>query len=203
MMSKKKTVEKEKIEETPVDATESVENSDAVVKEAEASVSDEAAVESEEKNDESVLKDRMLRLQADFDNFRKRTARERSEWQAYATEQLIQDLLPVVDHYEMGLSTAEKQGVDKAVIDGLKLVYDQLIGVFKKQGVVPLSAEPGAPFNPHEHEAISHIPSEEHPADVIIAETRRGYKQGDKLIRPLQVVVSSGPGAAEESESAE
>jgi molecular chaperone GrpE len=146
-----------------------------------------------------VLKDRLLRLQADFDNFRKRSARERSEWQAFANEQLIKDILPVVDHFELGLANAGKNNTPAAVLDGLKLVYEQLMGFLKKQGVAVLSATPGTKFDPHLHEAISHLPSEDQPADVIIAETRRGYKLGDKMIRPLQVVVSSGPVANEKT----
>lgn len=142
----------------------------------------------------SQLKDRLLRLQADFDNFRKRSARERAEWQVFALEQVMQDLLPVVDHYELGLATAEKNQTPAAVLDGLKLVYDQLLGVLKKNGVTQVRAKPGEAFDPHRQEAISHLASEEHPADVIIAETRRGYLLGEKMIRPLQVVVSSGPG---------
>ena len=139
-------------------------------------------------------RDRLLRLQADFDNFRKRSARERAEWQVFAVEQIIRDLLPVVDHYELGLATAVKNQTAPAVLDGLKLVYDQLLGVLKKNGVAQVQAHPGELFDPHKQEAISHIPSEEHAADVIIAETRRGYMLGEKMIRPLQVVVSSGPG---------
>jgi molecular chaperone GrpE len=148
-------------------------------------------------NEMDLIKDRLLRLQADFDNFRKRAARERAEWQAFANEQLIKEILPVVDHFELGLANAEKNKTPAAVLDGFKLVYEQLIGFLKKQGVSPLSAPPGTPFDPHQHEAISHLPSEEHPADIVIAETRRGYKQGDKMIRPLQVVVSSGPASGE------
>lgn len=150
-------------------------------------------------SDESViLKDRLLRLQADFDNFRKRSARERAEWQVFALEQFVQDLLPVVDHYELGLETAKKEQTSGPVLEGLKLVYDQLLGVLKKNGVTQVKAEPGTPFDPHKQEAISHIPSEEHPADVVIAETRRGYLLGEKMIRPLQVVVSSGGAQSEE-----
>lgn len=156
---------------------------------------DVAPQEPAKPSEAEVLKDRLLRLQADFDNFRKRTVREKAEWQSFATEQFIRDLLPVVDHFELGLATAAKQA-DSAVLNGLKLVYDQLLGVLKKQGVTPVSVAPGATFNPHEHEAITQLPSEEHEADMVIAETRKGYKLGDKLIRPLQVVVSSGPGAA-------
>lgn len=149
-----------------------------------------------------VLKDRLLRLQADFDNFRKRSVRERAEWQAFAGEQLIRELLPVVDHFELGLAMAEKQQTDPAVLNGLKIVYDQLLGILKKQGVTVLTAQPGSAFDPHLHEAISHLPSDEHPADVVIAETRRGYRLGDKLIRPLQVVVSSGAAAGPEGDEA-
>ncbi|HMP90476.1 MAG TPA: nucleotide exchange factor GrpE [Kiritimatiellia bacterium] len=151
------------------------------------------AAEAPSPSETDLLKERLLRLQADFDNFRKRSVRERAEWQSFATEDLIQDLLPVVDHYELGLATAQKNQTPPAVLDGLKLVYDQLLGVLKKRGVTPIAATPGTVFDPHRHEAISHIASEEHPADVIIAETRRGYMLGEKLMRPLQVVVSSGP----------
>lgn len=147
----------------------------------------------------SMLKDRILRLQADFDNFRRRTAKERSEWQVFALEDLIQEILPVVDHFEMGLATAGKHNTDAAVLDGFRMVYDQMLAVLRKNGVTQLSAEPGAAFDPHQHEAISHIPSEEHGPDVIIAETRKGYRLGEKMIRPLQVVVSSGPAGDAES----
>jgi molecular chaperone GrpE len=148
------------------------------------------------------LRERLLRLQADFDNLRKRQARERAEWFTTATEGLIVDLIPVVDHYELGLATAAGQELPPAVMEGFKLVYDQLMSVLKKQGVTVMTVAPGAAFDPHQHEAISHIPSTEFPADVVISETRRGYKLGDKLIRPLQVVVSSGaPEAAADGEA--
>lgn len=152
--------------------------------------------ESAKPSEADILKDRLLRLQADFDNFRKRAARERAEWQVFALEQFIQELLPVVDHYELGLATAEKQQIEGSVMGGFKLVYDQMMSVLKKQGLTQVSAKPGTAFDPHQQEAISHIASEEHPADVVIAETRRGYKLGEKMIRPLQVVVSSGSGKA-------
>lgn len=160
-----------------------------------ATVKHSAAETASAPSESDLLKERLLRLQADFDNYRKRSARERAEWQAFANEQLIREILPVVDHYELGLANAVKNKTPAAVMDGFKLVYEQLNSFLKKQGVTPLSAAPGTPFDPHLHEAISHLPSDEHPADVVITETRRGYKLGDKMIRPLQVVVSSGPTA--------
>lgn len=139
-----------------------------------------------------VLKDRLLRLQADFENFRKRTLREKNDLYQRANMDLLQELLPALDHFELGLHMAEQHKVEKAVIDGLKLVYDQLLNALMKFGVAPIEAE-GQPFDPTFHEAVTHVPSEEQPADTIIAVTRRGYKLGDSLLRASQVVVSSGP----------
>lgn len=141
---------------------------------------------------EDNLEERLLRLQADFDNFRKRVQRERGEWYQQANEDLMVELLPILDHFELGLHTAEKHHVDPAVIDGFRMVYDQLQQALVRFRLSPIDAE-GQDFDPHVHEAMTHVPSEEHPADTVIAQTRRGYKLGEKLIRPAQVVVSSGP----------
>ena len=138
-----------------------------------------------------TLKDRHLRLQADFDNFRKRTQRERSELQVRATGELVEELLPVLDHFELGLRTASAQQADPAVRDGFQMVFDQLRATLRKFGVQPFDAS--GVFDPHQHEAVTHVPSAEHPADTIVTQTRCGYRLGDKLLRPAQVVVSSGP----------
>ncbi len=142
---------------------------------------------------------RLLRLQADFENFRKRISRERDEWYQNANEELIIALLPVLDHFEMGLHTAEKHRVDQSVIDGFRMVYSQLEQTLSTFRLEPIDAD-GKDFDPHQHEAITYVPSEEHPVDTVIAQTRRGYKLGEKLIRPAQVVVSSG---SSEKDSAE
>lgn len=138
-----------------------------------------------------TLKDRHLRLQADFDNFRKRTQRERIELQVRATEELVVELLPVLDHFEIGLRTASTQEAAAAVRHGFQMVFDQLLASLRKFGVTPFDAS-GA-FDPHLHEAVTHAPSAEHPADTIVTQTRRGYRLGERLLRPAQVVVSSGP----------
>lgn len=144
-----------------------------------------------------TLKDQMLRLQADFDNYRKRSARERQEQAARAAEDLLRDLLPVADHFEMGLKTARAHGADASVVDGFQLVYDQLQAVLRKAGLEPVAAD-GQPFNPEVHEAVSHLPSETVPADGVIEQTRAGYLLGGKLLRAAQVVVSRGPEAGAE-----
>lgn len=152
----------------------------------------EAATQAEEE----ALETRLLRLQADFDNFRKRTARERSDWQRQAAENVLHDLLPVVDHYELGLKTARQHQAEQAVLDGFQMVYEQFLAALRKHQVSPIAAE-GEEFDHNVHEAITTLPSEEHPAGIIMAETRRGYRIGDKLLRASLVVVSSGPAEAE------
>lgn len=149
---------------------------------------------------------RLLRHQADFDNYRKRMVRERQEWAQRAAEDLLTDLLPVLDHYKMGLEMASKHQTDEAVQNGFQLVYDQLLSALKKAGLEPIDAE-GQPFDPHLHEAITHLPSADHDADLVLTQTRRGFRLGSKLLRPSQVVVSSGPpnesGPESEAEEAE
>jgi molecular chaperone GrpE len=137
-----------------------------------------------------TLKDRHLRLQADFDNFRKRTQRERSDVQVRATEELVEALLPVLDHFELGLRNAATQPAAASVREGFQLVYDQLQATLRRFGLMPFEAR--GVFDPHLHEALTHVPSAEHPADTIVTQTRSGYRLGEKLLRPAQVVVSSG-----------
>lgn len=142
---------------------------------------------------EEVLKDRLLRLQADFDNYRKRMDREKKDWIAFASEKLVLELLPVLDHFELGLTDSAKNGVPAAFIEGFQLVYNQLRAALEKSGVQAIDAE-GAAFDPHLHEAITHLPSDDVPEGHVVVQTRRGYQLGDKLLRAAQVVVSSGPG---------
>ena len=153
---------------------------------------DTETIEEEASEEDESLRDQFVRLQADFANFRNRVQRERTELYQRANEDLLLELLPVVDHYEMGLQTAEKHNADPAVLDGFRLVYDQLMKVLDKFNVKPIDAV-GEEFDPHRHEALTHMPSEEYPAGICSAQVRRGYLFGDRLLRPAQVVVSSGP----------
>lgn len=139
----------------------------------------------------AAVQDRLLRLQADFDNYRKRMLREKEAIIARATEDLLGDILPVVDHFELGLKTAADHRADPAVQEGFRMVYDQLLAALKAHGAEPVVPE-GA-FDPHAHEAISHVPSDEVPVDHVVTVFRKGFKVGNHLVRPAQVVVSSGP----------
>jgi molecular chaperone GrpE len=148
--------------------------------------------------DES-LRDQFVRLQADFTNFRNRTQRERIELYQRANEDLLLEILPVLDHYEMGLQTAEQHHADKAVVDGFKLVFDQFQNVLNKFNLKPIEAV-GEVFDPHKHEALTHMPSDEYAAEICSNQVRRGYMFGDKLLRAAQVVVSSGPAEPKENQ---
>ena len=168
-------------EDVPADAP--VENQDAPATEVPSA--------EETPSPEEVLQDRLLRLQADFDNYRKRIDRERKDWAVFANEKLLKDLLPALDNFELGLANGIKANAPEALLEGLRLVQRQLEGALEKSGVVPIDAE-GQPFDPNLHEAITHMPSADIPEGTVLAQTRRGYRMGDKLLRAAQVVVSSG-----------
>lgn len=158
-----------------------------------------AGAESVPKEAEKIdpMLERLMRLQADFENFRKRVARERTEFIQCATENLVSDLLPVLDHFDLALAGAKEHGASPDFVQGIELIYDELIGVLAKHGLSIFRGEQGQPFDPQSHEAVAHVPSEEVPADTVIRTTRKGYRLGPKLLRPAQVIVSSGPPAAD------
>lgn len=153
---------------------------------AETPPSAEAAVQA----DLSALKDRMLRLQADFDNFRKRTSRERVELFQRANEDLMRELLPVLDHFELGMQTAEKQGLDPAVKAGFKMVQDQMTAALTKFGLSPVESV-GLPFDPNVHEAVTQVPAVGQAPHTVLQELRRGYRLGNQLLRASQVVIAA------------
>lgn len=140
---------------------------------------------------DAALTGRLLRLQADFENFRKRTLREREDVYQRANADLMLDLLPVVDHIVLALESARAHDVDEGFTKGFELVGDQLMSALAKYGLKVIDAT-NEPFDPNLHEAISHLPSREVPADTVIEQTRRGYLLGSRLLRAAQVVVSSG-----------
>ena len=141
-----------------------------------------------------ALEDQMLRARADFDNFRKRTLREREEWTQRSIENLVRDLLPVVDSFDIGLDRARADGTPETLLEGFRLTVEQLAQALRKYGLEPVDAVQAA-FDPLLHEAIHHAPSPDVPAGTILMQARKGYKLGARTLRPAQVVVSSGPPA--------
>ena len=142
------------------------------------------------------LNERIVRLPADFDNFRKRAQREKDEARQFANQGLLEKLLPVLDNFEMAL-TAVKDA-DPSVRDGVQMILDQLLGVLKESGVEPVDAM-GQPFDPNLHEALSQEETTEVEEGTAVQQVQRGYKLNDRLVRPARVVVAKAPGAAEEA----
>lgn len=140
--------------------------------------------------------EKYLRLMADFDNFRKRTIRERAELYQRANEDIIEDMLPVLDHLDLAMKSAAEHKVMAGVMDGFRLVAEQMLTAMRKSGLTVLDVAEGTPFDPMQHEAISHLPSENLPENTVITQVRRGYLLGGRILRAAQVVVSSGPKVA-------
>jgi molecular chaperone GrpE len=138
------------------------------------------------------FRDLALRSQADFDNYKKRAAREKEDAVKYANSSLLERLIAIVDNFELGLSAARGEGEKSPVFSGMSMVLKQLTDFLADNGLQPIDAE-GQKFDPNLHEAIAHEPSDEVPENVIIRQTRRGYRLKDRLLRPSSVVVSSGP----------
>ena len=153
----------------------------------------QVTVEEAAKPDQAAeaLENRLLRLQADFDNFRKRVLRERNETYTKANEDLMLEIIPVLDHMDMAIKSGVEHGAPQAFVDGINLVADQLKGVLARFGLEKIDAS-GAAFDPNEHEAISHLPSGKVAENMVMEQTRLGYKLKGRLLRAAQVVVSSG-----------
>ena len=146
----------------------------------------------------AALKDRYARLLADFDNVRKRQIREREDLIKRANEELLGDLLPVVDHLELAL--AKTVDATDPVVVGVKLVYDQFLALLDRYGMKSLDTK-GQPFDPSFHEALSQMSSATVPANMVIDQFRRGWLLAGRLLRPAQVIVSSGAPNQEQAEA--
>jgi molecular chaperone GrpE len=141
------------------------------------------------------LRDRYLRLAAEFDNYKKRSLKERQDLFNYATEALIKDLLPTVDNLSRALGHARQgeEGVDtKALVEGVELTQRSLLQAFEKCGLRLVEAE-GQPFDPQVHEAVRQIPTGEVEPGHVLEVLQVGYLLKDRLLRPALVTVSSRP----------
>lgn len=136
------------------------------------------------------FRDLALRSQADFDNFRKRSAREKEEAVKYANSSLLERLIPIIDSFELGLAAAGNEE-NSPILAGMKMVARQLNDFLAEFGVVPIDAT-GQAFNPNLHEAIAHEKSKQVPEGHVIRQMRKGFKLKDRLLRPANVVVSKG-----------
>jgi len=134
-------------------------------------------------------KDKFLRGLADFDNYRKRVARERAQLTRCANEDLIKRLLDVVDNIERALDAASESEDFDGFKKGMELIYDHLKGILTKEGLCPIVCL-GEPFDPNYHEAVMALEKEGHESDKVVEEVQKGYMLDGRVIRPSKVVVS-------------
>jgi molecular chaperone GrpE len=146
--------------------------------------------------------DRYLRTLADFENFRRRTGREREDWRRQAQEALLREVLPALDNFDRALSAPAAPGADPAFRTGVELIHRDFLAALERLGVRPFVAV-GQPFDPTRHEAVSRVERTDVDDHTVVAEPLRGYLFQERVLRPAQVVVAVHPaGAASGAEGA-
>lgn len=165
---------------------------DAVSPEApgEQTASDEGAQDELSRSQAEIadLNNRLLRTQADFENYRRRTAKEREDLIAYANQRLLISFLPVLDNLDRALSAPKVEG-DEKLRQGVELTARSFREILAKEGVIAIEAV-GTPFDPNLHEAVMTVESDEHEDGTVVAEFQKGYRLADRVIRPSMVQVS-------------
>ncbi|MGH7384041.1 MAG: nucleotide exchange factor GrpE, partial [Candidatus Rokuibacteriota bacterium] len=135
--------------------------------------------------------DRYLRAVAEFDNVRKRSAREREDYTRYANESLLRDVLPVLDNLDRALQAARSEPAT-SLTTGVELIQRELLRILEKFGLTAFSSV-GQPFDPERHEAIARVPSADLPDMTVAGETARGYLLHGRVLRPAMVTVAVAP----------
>ena len=165
---------------------------EARVTQIEAELAGERAAKEAALRERDELYDRWLRLQAEFDNYRKRTRRELEESKAKGAEELVVKLLPVIDNLERALNAAGS-GASSGLLEGVKMIHRQFLSTLEEIGVTPIDAV-GKPFDPNLHEAIAYEESDAYPDGVVMEELARGYALRGRALRPSMVKVARGSG---------
>ena len=143
---------------------------------------------SEEEAKESY--DRFLRVSAEFENYKKRSAREMSEFKKFANESLLKKLLLVVDNMERAINSSKDEGIsNNGLVEGIDMTLKELLKIFKEFGVKQVESL-GKPFDPNFHQAVMQEETDEHPHNTVINELQKGYIINERLLRPAMVVVS-------------
>lgn len=136
------------------------------------------------------LNDKYLRAMAEFENFRKRSIAEKSDWIRLATQKLALEICDVVDNFERAFTNAQPGDLENPFIQGILLIEKQLVKALEKEGVKKIEAL-GKEFDPEYHDALAHIPSD-YDENIVAAIIQNGYTMHDKVVRPVRVAVSNG-----------
>jgi molecular chaperone GrpE len=138
--------------------------------------------------------DQLMRLRAEMENLRKRQERDLANAHKFALERFVNELLPVVDSMELGVSAAKEEGADIGkLLEGSELTLKLFSDVMEKFNVVPVNPE-GEPFNPELHQAMSIVPRDDVPANTVVTVVQKGYTLNERLVRPAMVMVSQAAG---------
>ena len=198
----KGNLEKEEKSETPETAEAAEETAEEAVDEESAEVAEDGIEEKKEKKgffskkkdprDTQIeeLTDKLKRSMAEFDNFRKRTEKEKSAMYEIGAKDVITKILPVVDNFERGLQTVPEDLKDSPFEDGMEKIYKQLMKTLEDMGVKPIEAV-GKEFDPNFHNAVMHIDDENLGENVVVAELQKGYTYRDSVIRHSMVQVAN------------
>ncbi|MCH5583846.1 nucleotide exchange factor GrpE [Shimazuella sp. AN120528] len=162
------------------DELDSLQNELAMLKEKNAQLESELA---ESKN-------QLARSVADLENARRRARKEKEDAVKYASVPLVESLLPVLDNFERALDAAEVKAEDRGLLDGVEMVYRQLLQALSDAGLSLVEAV-GVPFDPHVHNAVMQVESSDHESGIVIEELQSGYRFRDRVIRPTMVKVST------------
>jgi len=136
--------------------------------------------------------DKLLRIQADFDNYKKRLDRERLEFIKFANEEIIVEILKLLDDFERAVEAGKIKHDFKVLHQGVEMIYKDLKAFLKQKGLREIDAK-GKLFDPHEHEAMMQEETDEFPEDHVIEEFQKGYKLNDRIVRPSKVKVAKKP----------
>ena len=201
-MSKKKTIkiqteaegikDKEKSEKKVAEDTETPEIEPERV--------DQAEVDDPVKDLEAKLKlkeeeaaetyDRLLRVSAEFENYKKRSSREMAEFRKFSNQSLLKEMLSVVDNLELAMNSSKShKAIDKGLLEGLEMTHNEILKVFEKFNVKPIDAK-GKTFDPTFHEVVMQEKTDEFAENTVINELQRGYLMHERLLRPAMVVVA-------------
>jgi molecular chaperone GrpE len=143
--------------------------------------------QTEDEAPQQVEDDRLLRLAADFENYKKRAAREREQYVAFANERLLKDLLPVLDDLERALAAAEEHE-EAQLEEGVRLVHRSLAALLERNGVREIETD--GKFDPHVHEALLAQPAEDREHGDVLDVVQKGYTLGERVVRPARVIVA-------------
>ncbi|MCT8139667.1 nucleotide exchange factor GrpE [Anaerobacillus sp. CMMVII] len=135
------------------------------------------------------LNNRLLRSQADYDNFRRRTRQDMEAATKFRAQSLIEDLIPAIDNFDRALAVKVESDDAKSLLQGMEMVYRQLTDALKTEGLQVIDAV-GQSFDPHYHQAVMQVESDEFEPNQVVEELQKGYKLKDRVIRPSMVKVS-------------